>query len=166
MNVFGFHSDAATGDMVTIVPLTTRLKHFDLPVAKSKKRSLGCSEQSPPEWEIEFRPLTAPVFFQIAAEKNKIESFPFDVAVIYPAVIRADLINPTRIKQELLPDRISAGTIKAAIDLTGDGAPDLLIVEFCCRNPKQPAGQCDLTCGKSFKKIGNNWTLLRESTPC
>lgn len=66
----------------------------------------------------------------------------------------------------MLPRGVAIKTVKAAVDLTNDGNPDVLVVEYCCGNPKKTAKDCDYTCGKTFKKTRNVWKLIDSSTPC
>lgn len=66
----------------------------------------------------------------------------------------------------MLPKGVAMNTVIGAIDLTSDGIPDVLIVKYCCDNPKKAAEECDYTCGKTFKKIRNIWKLIDTSAPC
>ena len=66
----------------------------------------------------------------------------------------------------MLPKGVALNTVKGAIDLTNDGIPDVLIVEYCCGNPNKAAEECDNTCGKTFKKIRNIWKLIDTAAPC
>ncbi len=42
---------------------------------------------------------------------------------------------------------------------------DIVITEYCCNNRKKPPSACDLTCGKTFKKVKNVWKLVDTSAP-
>ena len=161
-NVSGFKKKPVTGDKVTIVPLDVDLAPLDLKIMEIKERTEGGSHWS----EIELEPVKEKKFFEIAPRPNRAQEFPFDVSVIYPSVKSAHQIKRDMLRQNMLPRGIAVDTAKAAIDLTNDGIPDVLIVQYCCLNPKKTAEGCDYTCGKTFKKVRNVWKLVGTSEPC
>ena len=161
-NVTGFRKKPVTGDKVTIVPLDVDLPPLDLKIMEIKERTEGGSHWS----EIELEPVKEKKFFEIAPRPNRAQEFPFDVFVIYPYVKFAHQIKRDMLRQNMLPKGIAIDTAKAAIDLTNDGIPDVLIVQYCCLNPKKAAEGCDYTCGKTYKKVRNVWKLVDTSTPC
>ncbi len=69
----------------------------------------------------------------------------------------------------MLPKGISLSTVTAAIDLTNDLQPDLLVVRYCCNDATRPADDPDYDCyhcGKAFRKSKTGWKLVDTSAPC
>lgn len=161
-NVFGFKKRPVIGNKVTIVPLDAAVAPLDLKIIEIKERK-ECGSQW---WEVELEPVKEKKFFEIAPGPNRAQEFPFDVSVIYPSVKSANQLNRDMLKQNMLPKGIILDTVKAAIDLTNDEIPDVVIIKYCCGNPKKAAEGCDYTCGKTYKKIGNVWKLIDSSAPC
>ena len=63
------------------------------------------------------------------------------------------------------PRGVSSKTVKAAIDISHDRRPDVIIAEICRKDSTAPEG-CDYTCGKTFLKSQGGWKLVDESAPC
>jgi hypothetical protein len=168
-NVFGFKKKPVVGNTVTIVPLDVRLAPIDLKIVETKA-GVNCDGETNSKngwWEVELEPITDKRFFEIAPQPNRAEEIPFDVGVIYPSVKSAHQLTRDMLSKNMLPKGINLNIVKAAIDLTNDEIPDVLLVEYCCLNPKKPAGgACDHTCGKTYKKVRNVWKLVDTSTPC
>ena len=164
-NVFGFKKKPIVGSKVTIVPLDVDLAPFDLKIIRLTAQKT-CYDSLPVWWEVDLEPVTARNVFEIAPTTNRSAEYPFDVAVIYPAVSRARQLARGRLTREMLPRGVAVSTVKAAIDLTNDQKPDVLIIEYCCGKPSQPPDACDYTCSKTFKKVGRAWTLIDTSGPC
>jgi hypothetical protein len=166
-NVFAFKKKPIIGDKVTIVPLDVDIAPLELRIVKAEKKEDGCDESLPGWWEVELQKISEKTFFEIASRSNRREEFPFDVCVIYPAVRFARQIKRENLTKGMLPKGVARNTAIAAIDLTNDGIPDVLIVEYCCGHPRKSAGEeCDYTCGKTFKRIRNIWRLIDTSAPC
>ncbi len=161
-NVFGFKKKPVTGDKVTIVPLDADLVPLDLKIIEIKERD-ECDDHW---WEVELEPVKERKFFEIAPKPNRAQESPFDVCVIYPSVKFARQLSRDMPWKNMLPKGILLNTVKGAIDLTNDAIPDVLIVEYCCLNPRKAAEGCDYTCGKTFKRIRNVWKLVDTSAPC
>jgi hypothetical protein len=165
-NVFGFNKRPAAGERVTVVPLDVNIAPIDLRIIGTKKGATCGASDSRVWWEVELEPVKQKDFFEVSSMPMRREEYPFDVGIIYPAVKFAQQIKRNRLTREMLPKGIAINTVKGAVDLTNDGIPDVLIVEYCCRDPKKTAKECDYTCGKTFKKIGNVWKLIDTSAPC
>jgi hypothetical protein len=166
-NVLEFKEKPIIGDKVTIIPLDVDIAPLELRIVKAEKKEDACDESLPGWWEVELETVRQRTFFEIAPRSNRSAEFPFDVCVIYPAVEFARQIKRDRLTKNMLPKGVATNTAIAAIDLTNDGMPDVLIVEYCCGHPRKSAGvECDYTCGKSFKKVGSTWKLIHTSTPC
>ena len=155
------------GEKVTVIPLDVSVPLLDLTIVKSKKRN-GCDETMREVWwEVKLESLRQKEYFEISnANAARSEEHPFDVAIIYPAVKFARQIRRHELKKTMLPAGTVLDTVKAAIDLTNDGIPDVLILEYCCLHPTKAADECDHTCGKTFQKVGNRWKLVDSTTPC
>lgn len=165
-NIFEFKRKPAIGDKVTVIPLAADISPLDLRIIKAEKKENACNERLPGWWEVELELITLKRFFDIEPITNRAAEFPFDVAVIYPAVTVARQIKKGQIMKGTLPKGVAINTVKAALDLTGGGKPDVVIVEYCCGDTKKPADECDLTCGKTFKRVRNSWKLVDTSAPC
>jgi hypothetical protein len=165
-NIFEFKRRPAAGEKVTIIPLEADLPPLDLRIIKAEKKENTCDERLPGWWEVELEPIKLRGFFEVTPAPNRAAEYPFDVAVIYPAVKVARQMKRAQLTGGTIPKGVSISTVKAAIDLTDDRKPDVVIVEYCCGDPKKPAGECDYTCGKIFMKQRNAWKLVRTSAPC
>jgi len=165
LNIFDFDNKPTVGEKVTVVPLEVNVAPIELKITKATE-SEGCDKNSPHYWEIELEPITRREFFEVSAIPNRREDAPFDVCIIYPAVEFARQIKKEELTKEVIPDGITIRTVTAAIDLTNDLKPDILIAQYCCQDSTKPREECDLTCGKSFKKVNDKWRLVEESRPC
>lgn len=150
---------------VTIVPLEVNIDSFNWQIVKSKEKEVGCDDTKPLAWEIELKPFTQREFFDIAPLPSRAQEFPFDVVVLYPAVEFAQQIKKEQLTKQMLPKGTSLNAIKAAIDVTNDQKPDVLLLKYCCHDATK-ATDCDYTCGKLFKKVNGKWKLVDEYQPC
>lgn len=158
-NIFEFKRRPATAAKVTIVPLAVNISPLDLKILKVEKKENAC-EGLPAGWGVELEPIQLKEFFEIAPTADRAAEFPFDVAVLYPAVKYARQIKKEHLARANLPKGVALNTVKAALDLTADGKPDVVIVEYCCDDTKKRADGCDYTCGKTFKRVPNTWKLV------
>jgi hypothetical protein len=165
-NVFGFKKRPTVGERVTVVPLDVNIAPINLRIIGTK-RGATCGElDSSVWWEVELEPVKQKDFFEISSVPKRREEVPFDVGVIYPAVKFARQVKGNKLTKEMLPNGVAINTVKGAIDLTNDGIPDVLLVEYCCGSPKKVAEECNYTCGKTFKKVRGTWKLVDTSAPC
>ena len=164
-NVFGFKQRPVIGRKVTIIPLDVNIAARELTIRKIQKGA-SCNGSQGAWWEVELEPITQKEYFEIIPGSNRRAEVPFDVAIIYPAVKSARQLLRNDLTQNMLPRGTSLETVKAALDLTSDGIPDVLIVEHCCGDTSKAAGECDYTCGKTFRKVRNSWKLIDTSAPC
>ena len=165
-NVYGFNKKPVVGENVTVIPLDVDINPLELRIVKAEKKENPCDEQLPALWEVELEHINQKVFFNIPPRPKRAEQYPFDVIVIYPAIRFANQLRRASLSKNMLPNGVAINTVKAAIDLTDDGKPDVLVVDYCCGNPRKSAENCDYTCGKTFKKIGNTWKVIDTSAPC
>jgi hypothetical protein len=164
VNIF-FKEKPAAGSKVTIIPLGVGIAPFDLKIVKAEKQEFGCNEREPNAWAVELESITHQNFFEIAPLPNRREEVPFDVCVIYPAVAVARQLKKRQLRSGMLPKGISINTVTAAIDVTNDHKPDVLITDFCCNDSSKSEG-CDYMCGRTFKKVRSIWKLIDEYAPC
>lgn len=164
-NISGFKRAPRLGEKVTIIPLDVDVPAIELTIRKAKRQTECDDLDGKPWWEVKLEPVTHEKYFSAAGVPNRRDDVPFDVAVIYPAVKPARQLKRETLTQSMLPDGISINTVKGAIDLTDDGTPDVLLVEYCCLT-SQPGQGCEYTCGKTFRKIGRAWKLVDTSNPC
>ncbi len=163
-NVFGFKIQPRVGIRATFVPVDIDLEPFELKLQKSVIQD-GCDKSSPKWWSAEFEGLTDQRVIDIQALPGRNAEYPFDVVVIYPAVSSARQIPKSQLRADMLPPRLKLATVKSAIDVSGDGMPDLVVTEHCCTNDSK-TDDCDLTCGATYKRSGKKWLKLDTSTPC
>ena len=165
LNHPGFGQKPTVGEKVTVVPLEVNVAPIKLKILKVTERE-GCDKSSPRDWEIELESITQQEFFEVSAIPNRRADAPFDVCLIYPAVEFARQIKKEQLTKEVIPDGVTIKTVTAAIDLTSDQKPDILIAQYCCGDSTKPREECELTCGKYFKKVNDKWELIKESGPC
>lgn len=165
-NVLDFKQQPIVGEKVTVIPLDVNIAALGLRVVKAEKQDNACDETMPARWEIELEPIRQRKILDIAPAPDRALDHPFDVCVIYPSVLFAHQVKRNRLTQNMLPKGVAIKTVTAAVDLTNDGIPDVLMVEYCCGNPKKTPKDCDYTCGKTFKKTRSGWKLIDSYTPC
>ena len=165
-NLFGFKERPLVGEKITVIPLDVNIPPLELKIVKADKKANACEDGLPAAWEVELQVVREKSFSDAEPAPNRSAEYPFDVCLIYPAVKFVNPIKRENLSSSMLPNGIALSTVKAAIDLTNDGKPDVLIVDYCCGNPNKPAADCDYTCGKTFKKTGNAWKLIDTSSPC
>lgn len=163
-NVFGFNIQPKAGSRATFVPVNIELQPFDLSLTGSTIQD-GCEKSSPKWWSAEFQPITDKRIFDVRALAERSEEYPFDVVVIYPAVSSAWQIPKRDLKPDMLPGGVKIGIVKAAIEVTGDGFPDIVITEYCCADGGKTT-DCDLTCGATYKRSGKKWIKIDKAEAC
>lgn len=155
------------GEKITIVPLDVDIAPSDLRILKVTQENKSCDEKIlVPWWALGLEPITGGPFFEVTAPADRREETPFDVCVIHPAVEFARQLRREQLTKEMLPEGIHPDTVTAAIDLTNDQRPDLLVAAYCCKDTARPARECDYTCGKEFKRTASGWKLMDEHGPC
>lgn len=159
---------AKVGEKVTVIPLQVDFELFELEIKNVQKiTETGCDGDKPKTfWKVEFEKITRPNLLTAEPVKNRSGEFPFNVFVIYPAVKFARKLESGELKKEMIPKNVFLKTVTAAIDLTGDGKPDLLEASFCCSKEDETADECDYTCGRTFKKTKGVWKQIKYSQPC
>ena len=160
-----FKTQPRVGNAVTVIALGSGIPPFELRILKAERKDNPCDESLPDFWEVELEALTQREFFDAPSPRERNPVYPFDVVVLYPAVKIARQIGKEQLNREMLPKGVSINTVKAAIDLNDDRKPDVVVVEYCCQAAQKP-GECDYTCGKTFKKVRNLWKLVDSYTPC
>lgn len=164
-------SEGRAGEKITMIPLQVQVEPFQLAISNvTKKTYTGCDEPGKDfHFEIEFEEITDKIVLEVELVGNQgMERF--GVFTIYPAVDFAKNILPPALKQEMLPKGVAIQTVEAAIDLDNDGEPDLLALSFCCADETKAVNyadeDCYYSCEKIFRKINQNWKLIRSENPC
>jgi len=165
-----FDKEPVIGEKVTVIPLGVNLAPIELKITKAKNARDACDEkEAKTYWDIELEAIDRKEFFDAAPLSNRSLEFPFDVCIVYPSVGFVRALGKDQIANEMLPKDVSLSTVTAAIDLTNDLQPDLLIIKYCCddatKSPDDPANDC-YHCGKAFKKSPAAWKLVDASSPC
>jgi hypothetical protein len=154
-----------TGSEVTVIPLGVDIATFNLKIVKVEKQRYGCDEGEPNAWEVELEPILDRQLFEIEPLPNRRTEVPFDVCIIFPALPMARQLRDDHVARGMLPKGVSINTVRAAIDVTNDQQPDVVIAEVCCNDASKSEG-CDYTCGKTFLKLRGKWKLVDEYAPC
>jgi hypothetical protein len=85
-----------------------------------------------------------------------------EAVFVYPAV-PAKLLASDAIKPESLPKGKADDVIEGAVDWTGDGQADAVLIEYCLK--KDPSGACDYTGSRTWWRKKRGWKLIDESIP-
>jgi hypothetical protein len=164
-----FRNRPPVGAVVTVLPLDVKIAPIELRIVRSQEKETRCNPYVASTarlwWEVELEPVQQEQFFEAASPERRAES-PFDVALLYPRVKSARQIPNEQLTRDMLPEDVVPNTVRAAIDTTGGHRPDVVIVKHCCTDPHKRPAECDLTCGKTYRKTNNNWALVGTSAPC
>lgn len=158
------------GERVTIVPLKVDIEPFQLSILHfEKQKNASCDNTKIKRdfyWSIDLERIASKEILEIKPITDNNQEFPFEVFTIYPAVTFARNMPPEELKSDMLPKGVTIFTIKGAIDLTSDKTPDLLYLEFCCKNKNESLQNCDYNCIEWYKKINGAWKLVDDAIPC
>jgi hypothetical protein len=134
---------------VTVVPFLPGLRSISLRVVSARTAKDGCTGDP-------YAKLTLPPIrrkdFAATARKSKHEEI-CAAAVLHPAREKAAFVPQRSIKKSDLPRAIKLDAVQGAIDLSGDGRPDLLYV----------------TVGEGsgvYLRSRGGWKRVRLSEPC
>jgi hypothetical protein len=154
-------------NMVTVIPLGVDISPIELRIIKV------CPKEYPIEQKVyhycceaELEPITQTEFL----EYKKDDELPFDVLWIYPSVEFSLPISRDKLTDEMLPEGVDRNTVTAAIDLTNDQKPDLLMVQYCVKPAPADlpdAPPCLSMCYKKYvKESEGKWKQIEEFLPC
>jgi hypothetical protein len=156
-----------TDDKVTVVPLGVDISPIELRIVDVHPVDFPIKQEVYHyAWEAELEPITQTEFL----EYKKDEEFPFDVLWIYPSVEFSLLVSGDKLTDEMLPEGVDRNTVTAAIDLTNDQKPDLLMVSYCIEHypadlPDAPP--CRRGCSKKYVKDSEGkWKQIEDFRPC
>ena len=150
VNGYGFYRRPATGTSAWLIP-----NDGGAPVGVTiGKTSKADTDGGPPEWNAELTP-TGPV--GAVPKKGQREG-----VLLWPAPKQ----TPKRMTPmgNDTPYGVFPGAIESAIDTDGDGRPDALSLEFCCKDPSS-ADKCEYTCGAYWQRSGGVWRQCQSSNP-
>jgi hypothetical protein len=110
---------------------------FEMQIVKVEQ-GRGCCEGDSPWWTGDaYEP---PAERRYHVYPNDVD---LDVVIIYPSVPVARLVPKHNLTQSLLPKTVLLKNVFAAVDLSGSGTPDLLVVRYCCLHPTASLDTCD-----------------------
>jgi hypothetical protein len=164
-----FRQRPSTGVAVTVIPLGINLPPVASRVLSVQKIPDPCSEALPSWWEVQITPLTQTEYITAASPYREAEDsahYPFKVCVLYPANPQAQALNPGTLDEAALPTGTRLEQVVLALDLDADQTPDLVLIEACCDKPQLPLKECDLTCRKTWQRVGGQWKVIDRGTPC
>lgn len=162
----GFRSAPKSGTTVTVVPFSPKTQAFELKVETVRRGGI-CAPNRTPWHAIGFAPANRPDLGKVAPYPYRAPDVPIDAAVLYPVAKKARLLPASSVKQTGMPKGFLQKTVRGAIDLDDDGRPDLLFLEYCCRNRTTVFPSCLATCGTVFRKDeSGNWKVLGRPGPC
>ncbi len=160
-----FKKEPVVGKRVTVIPLQANLDPLDVKILKTQKQENSCDQRLPAYWEIDLEPIEQKEFFEIETTPNRRAEYPFDVAIVYPAVKFARALKKEQLTSDMLPKGVAVNTVFAAIDMTNDQRPDMVIVRYCCTDSKKSPEECS-TCSATYRRASNSWELIDSSSPC
>lgn len=163
-NIFSFRKRPKVGDKVTVVPLVAGMKPLTLTVTKTRKRGT-CGEGAPFWYEVDLSLVMDPAYFSARPSGDRHGEYPFDVAVLHPAVPGASYVPPRGLDRASLPRSVAPGTVRGAIDLGGDARPDAIYSQFCCQAPGRSTG-CEYFCTETWLRGQKGWRRIDKSRPC
>lgn len=164
---FSTKEEIKKGELVTVLPLDVTIAPINVIVASAKRSGNPCDEELPDVWEVELEPITQAQFLEAPPLAERREETPFEVCVIYPHVPFARQLRSEALSEASFPAEVTRATLTAAIDLSNDLQPEVLIFRFCCDNREKPQNSnCDYICGASYIRKDGLWRLIEELKPC
>src|SRR4051812_671562 len=161
----GWRKGPDVGKKLTVIPLGVDVAPIELTIVHAKLEPDPCDETLPWSWSIDLTPATARSFFDAKPLRGRRGDMPFEVAFVYPANPAAKALDPRHIPSNQLPPNATASTVFAAIDLHGHGAPDIVMLEYCCDHPTKRK-DCDYTCTRTYERSHGQWRLIDSGSPC
>lgn len=161
-----FKSQPRIGERVTVLSLGVELPALELKIAGVDDAKDECTGAEHHLWAVTLEDVTRRDYFDQKPMSDRSLEYPFDALVIYPANPAARVVSRAKLSKEMLPRSVTVEMIRAAVDTNADGAPELLLLNFCCDDPKATVSTCELTCGKIYRKTDNVWTLIDTIEPC
>lgn len=154
-----FDVQPRAGQEILVIPLRIPVAPFRLPIRNVEPQQFEACDGETIEtiYHVETDDLPDPALRTLPALPGRRDEFPFDAAVLYPAVPKAKVVPPGQIRLTQVPKGVLLSQITLALDLNGDGSPDLLIVTY---------DQGDATIEDYWEKTGANWHRSRHLVPC
>lgn len=162
VSVGGLNQAPQLGDPITILPLGVEIAPFDLTVIAAEGVGCGDAEQS---WNLTLSSPTLPALYNAEAIGERRGDVPFGVVALYPAVANGRLLNGRSLTPAQLPPGILSNTVRAAIDLTANGNPDLVMTYHCC-SMMTMSTDCEYHCGEEYRLGPEGWMLIEAWNPC
>jgi len=163
-----FKTKPMIGDRVTVVVLAPGLPSLGLTI-RNVAAQVACVDDDPPRWQIELDPVTRADFFAASPiDDDRAAETPFDAAVLYPAVPTASRVDRRDIDPASIPDGLNRPNVSGAVDLTGDGRPEVLFLDFCTKVSERALdpSQCDYHSSRTYVRSTGQWDRFDEAQPC
>jgi hypothetical protein len=153
---FGFAGGRPSrGRMITVLPIgPVAVQPLRLKLARVEYGRGGCDGDDRPWWG------GAEVLLPMLPS---VHDDSMAAIVIYPAVPTARIVP---VGDATPPNGVSRSAVLAAVDITGDADPELLVIEYCCLEPAKQTDECDYVCIDFYEKRNGRWVVRRHLTPC
>jgi len=167
----GLRGEVETGKPATVIPFSEKADAFQLQIVEARKRG-ACAATGKPWWAITLAPAKQSKLRAVAPNRYRDADKPIDAAVIYPAQEDALFIEPLLIPKSDIPDKFLPKTLVGGVDLDGDGASNLMFLEYCCRDRTKTVPECIATCTRVYwlkkdeKTKKATWKLIGRLAPC
>jgi len=168
-NVFtvGWKQGPIVGTRMTVIPLGVDVAPISVEIVRAEYAANPCADELPWIWSIELAPVKSGAFFDAKPLRERRNDTLFDVAVVYPEDAMARVVDAHRIGHRNLPPNATPDTVRAAIDLHGDGTTDVVELSFCCDDPRKSTSTgCDHTCTRTYERVRGRWRLIDRGGPC
>lgn len=154
-NIFYFLNKPLDNENATLIPLGVDIEPFELKIVSSEKMDI--EDATFDWWDVEFEYIYDKSILNNKQKsdihKDSIDQYPFDVAVIYPAIKNA---------KQIKKDRYNKGTYlnnEVYIDVDNDKIEDIKILHYSCT----PGSE--YMCSKTSIKKKGKWIVLYSSKP-
>lgn len=155
------HFDVApkVGQEVTVAPLGVPVAPFRMLIRGIEPHQFEACGGDKIEtiYDVQIDDLPARSLLTLPAPPERRDEFPFDAAVIYPAVSRVRVLTPAQIPLAKLPRGVRVSDVTLALALTSESAPDLLIVT---------RDEGARTSEDYYQRYGSIWRQVKHLTPC
>lgn len=163
----------ARGSPATVLPIAPALPPLTVPIADVKTLPDGdrCTGEKP-LYEMTGAPITRPDVLE--AQPLRVPSgvvTSIRSVLVYPATPKAQLVRHGGFTALDIPAGFADVNVVVGVDLTGNGRPEAVVVEYC----PDPDGTPDLSRGRScenrvqavhLKGADGHWTAHRLYKPC
>src|SRR5579883_1516250 len=120
------------GQEINVIPLRIPVAPFRLAIRSFEPQQFeGCDpDKIETIYHVSVDDLPDRALLSLPPLPGRRGEFPFDVAILYPAVPKATVIPSDALRPVHLPKGVLPGQVTLALDVNGDRLPDLLIVTY------------------------------------